>query len=275
MWFVTLGLLILGTIAFRGHARYIKSTGVDPNPTLQELSLESTTLSLTSLGHKTAMADLAFLQSLSEFGKHFGRIRDPDWMLGYLEAIHLLDEDFALPYRWAGMSAMYDGAIDQPGIVVSTQILEEGVEHFPNDWEMHMMLAVNYLFELEPETSEERARYQELGAQHLLTASLLPGAPEELLVSALSSVRRASALGVAHLPQFRQVAANSDDQSRRAAVRFQSIRSSPAILRAIFDRDCELLEWLESPTPSLSTGDVRVLLMVHPDPIYTMPEIPF
>lgn len=264
----TLVLALLLAVAGRGNARYIALAELNPRTRVAEFGLASTGTRIAALEHNTAMADLLFLQALSEFGKHYGSIDAANWMVEYLHTIILLDPGFELAYEWGGTVAMYDGSIDQAGVVVSNEILLDGIERFPTSWRLHFMLAVNYLLEYQAVDEEDRNVHQRLGAEYLLLASQMPEAPDDLVVTALSFMRRIATIGAAHLSSMRRLAWGTGAESNYATAQYQAERSSPPAFSAIVNVDQQVSDLLDAPPATFALGQRDFLLVVHPDPVY-------
>jgi hypothetical protein len=147
------------------------------------------TLSVIGLGHQELMADTIWLRALSYFAVHLTDDKEYLWLDRYIDTIIDLDPNFRMIYIWAGTVTMYGGqVIDNQAILSSNHFLERGLESYPFDWQINFMLGCNYLFELHPNTEEERAVFRLRGGQHLSIASEAPEAPAWLVLTVLSAL---------------------------------------------------------------------------------------
>lgn len=132
------------------------------------------------LGQDTLVATGLWLKALAYFGEHFTRDRKYRWLLTYIETIKALDPRFRRVFEWGGVVVMYGGRIDNNAVRTSNRILEEGVELFPDDWQLAFMLGCNYVFELRSEDKETKRRYIETGIEYVRRAASNPKAPPHL-----------------------------------------------------------------------------------------------
>lgn len=150
-------------------------------------------LRLLALGHNEAMADLLWLNALSFYGRNRITNDDVEWLDPHIDAIVTVDPRFRLVYEWAGAVIMYGGEINNESVMASNRVLERGIERFPYDWSLRMMLGINYVYELIPRTELElelEAGWRRYGAEQLAIGAGLPNAPETLRLASASLLRR-------------------------------------------------------------------------------------
>jgi len=132
-------------------------------------------LRFMSAGYREALADLLFLRAHSYFLSHFFSDRRFTWLTNYYDAITGLDPDNPKIYLWSAQAVKLGQMIDDNAIALSNGFLEDGLERFPRDWQMHLDLGFNLYFEFKG-TSEEAKSLARLRARdHFATAAGLPG----------------------------------------------------------------------------------------------------
>jgi len=263
-----IALLSLAVMA-RVNAVAIRQSDLTPPNRAEAVLPDPRILRLVAIGYPEALADLFWLDGLSFFAEARSSQRDVDFLRPHLRTITTLDPRFELVYEWAATLVMYGAAFTRETVATSTQILEEGVQRFPNSWELQFMLACNYLWEYPAESEEEAAEFRRRGLDAMVRASQLPGAPDWLQSATATLLRR----------NFRW---------------FEAINSARTLLvtgaDATIARDARFqLETLLSPAlnaPDLATRQWRLwaerfsdysiqspqrLAIFHPDPIYLAP----
>lgn len=222
-----------------------------------------TALALISLGHREALADLMWLNALSYFAQHRGRVRDAHWLRPHLQAITHLDPRFELVYAWAATVTMYGGRIDRETVLASNEILTLGIEAFPTSWELHFMLAVNLVFELEALDADERVRNRELGARMMARASALPSAPAFIQGTAAALLRRSAGARESLATAYDALVLSNDDSIRRSA-QSQATLLLPSLDRDGFLRSAEVIR-ASRTEPALAVAPAQLQLLLHPD----------
>jgi hypothetical protein len=150
-----------------------------------------------ALGQETLAASLLWVKALAYFGEHFTRDRQYRWLTAYIDIIVELDPRFRRVFEWAGVAVMYGGRIDNQAVRASNAILERGLEHFPDDWQLAFMLGFNYVFELNTPDPEQKRRNIEIGLEYLRRASNQKGAPPHILGLVASLYKRVGWLEIA------------------------------------------------------------------------------
>ncbi|MBM4321806.1 MAG: hypothetical protein FJ125_18185 [Deltaproteobacteria bacterium] len=146
-------------------------------------------LKAVGLGQDSLVATVLWLKALAYFGDHFERDRKYRWLLTYIDTIKEVDDRFRKVFEWGGVVVMYGGRITNEAVRTSNRILEEGLERFPDDWQMSFMLGCNYSFELHSADPEIKKQHIETGLEYLRRASYNPQAPP-YLVGLVSSLYR-------------------------------------------------------------------------------------
>lgn len=227
------------------------------------------TLRALSLGYPEMAADLVWLDALSFFGEYFKFRHDVDWLGPYLQAITELDPHFELVYHWAGTVVMYGGEINNESVMASSRVLEQGIEQFPYSWELHFMLAINYLNELRPESPEQAAEWRRYGAGMLARAGRLPGAPDWVRSSATTWLRRTSSWDESVDAAEQQLLLSSIAADVQAGRRQLEELLSPSLAMPYLSRrrldNCLATEQRWALQPPVLT------YVLHPDPAWLCP----
>lgn len=188
-----------------------------------------TWLHRAALGHDEAAADLVWMSALVYVGDEYAHRGDVENVYRYADAILYLDPDFRRAYTWAATMGLYRPTaptLDEGRRAV--RFLEQGIERFPNDGELHWELGAAYSFELPSLTHDpaEKARFREIGTEFMTSAARLGAGPRWL---ALSNATRLEALGrldaaIRHLEEM--YALVRDDESREEiATRLEELRA--------------------------------------------------
>ena len=152
---------------------------------------------LLSLGHHEAAADLLWLNALAQFAQTYGLARDPRWMDEHIDAVVGVDPRYRIVYEWAGTIVMYGAVINNDSVNASIRHLDRGLKRFPGDSVLLSMLAVNYLFEYQPESDADKERAQRLGRQALIAAADAPDASSTIRLAAATVARKSGTRGEA------------------------------------------------------------------------------
>ncbi len=187
-----------------------------------------------SLGHRELAADLVYLRAVIYFGSEVAGQREFRWLANYLRTIVELDPRWKTPYRWAGVATMYNGAaITRERVELSSWFLRQGIERFPDDWELPFMLGCNLLFETKPRDAADKARLTAEAAEWIRRSALVGGAPPwaALLAATILKKQGREDAAVRHLEQVYY--ATSDERTR------QEVRNRLVSLKAKIDFDRE------------------------------------
>jgi hypothetical protein len=176
-------------------------------------------LKAMALGHHELVADLVFIRAIIYFGTQFQGRRDYRWLENYLDTIVNLDPKWRTPYKWAGVSTMYDGrTITNESVMQSSHFLTLGVNQFPDDWELPWMLGCNYLFELKTDDPVQRAEWRRIGGEYVRHAALVGGGPQWLPLLAATILRQEGDEQAA-MKHLEEVYYSTSDENTRQEVR--------------------------------------------------------
>jgi hypothetical protein len=179
----------------------------------------ASSLKVLFVDHGELAADLVFLRAVNYVGTELQQRGQGRWLDKYLATITALDPSWRTPYQWAGVVTMYNGRpITNKEVLLSSHFLEEGVRHFPDDWEMAFMLGCNYLFELKTDDPAQKAEWRRIGGEWIRHAALVGGAPPwvPLLAATIMRQEGEEEAAVRHLEQ---VYVTTQDENTRTEVR--------------------------------------------------------
>lgn len=134
-----------------------------------------------ALGHTAAMADVFWIRGVLYFtgeARNLGRFA---WVRQYIELVVALDPGFVDIYRWAGTALLVaDGDVGMPQIELANRFLEQGAEHFPDNWRLPMTAMANCSYYLQTQDPAEQATLKACRLKFLRMAAYRPGAPYTL-----------------------------------------------------------------------------------------------
>ena len=124
-------------------------------------------LRMAALEFKEAAADLLWLQAIQFVGNKDPSGRDYNWFYNVIDRVTDLDPKFAYSYQLGGivLSVLSDH------VDLSNALLEKGLKHNPNDWQIPFHLGFNYLYHIQDPLK---------AAQYMEIASKLEGSPPYL-----------------------------------------------------------------------------------------------
>ncbi|MCK9523381.1 MAG: hypothetical protein M0R76_10130 [Proteobacteria bacterium] len=191
-------------------------------------------LKVFAAGYNEGLADLIWIKSIVYFSEapkaHFGRSEkagraaqahdegaEVNYFLRYIRAVHYLDPWFAAVFSHGGRLALYhEGRISVRSLRASMEILEAGLEKYPNDGELLFALGFLHYYEFQPfaKNDAEKEAMKAQGAELIRRATLATNAPEfaTRLALTLSSRHGMTDLVVAHLEA--QLAAETNPDIR-------------------------------------------------------------
>ena len=193
-------------------------------------------LKVFAAGYNEGLADLIWIKSIVYFSEapkaHFGRSEkagkvahtraddgtEVNYFLRYIRAVHYLDPWFAAVFSHGGRLALYhEGRISLRSLRASMEILEAGLERYPNDGELLFALGFLHYYEFQPfaKNEAEKEAMKAQGAALIRRATLAPNAPKfaTKLALTLSSRHGMTDLVVAHLEA--QLAAETNPDIRK------------------------------------------------------------
>lgn len=128
-----------------------------------------------TLGQHTTAADLSWLKMVQYVGT--SQVANAQWpqLLELLQEVTDLDPEYGYAYEAGGLLLSLTGRIDE-----SDAILEKGMEHVPDRWQLPFFAAFNHWY--------ERGDLMR-GAELLVRAAAIPGSPDYVtnLAARLSS----------------------------------------------------------------------------------------
>jgi len=96
---------------------------------------------LSSLGHPTLAADYYWVQGLQYYGHEPNRAVHYRDLHRFVDLVVTLDPRYESAYRFGGIAVPYNaGRWDWQNAPAAVDILERGVEHFPDNWIFWMQL---------------------------------------------------------------------------------------------------------------------------------------
>lgn len=169
-------------------------------------------LRVFSLGFNEAAADLVWIKTIVYFGQRVGssssKIKGREnFTVNYLTTAVELDPRFRRAYTAGSALTLFQNLeVTEKTVNAAMELLERGVRAFPGDGEILFDLGVMHYYEMRPflpadETHPKTKYHEELGAELIARAALMPGAPPyaRLLSSSLLSKEGMNDLIVEHL----------------------------------------------------------------------------
>lgn len=165
-------------------------------------------LRLFSLGYNEAVADVLWITTIVHFGGKqeqwhaertaalsSGRAAESavNHTVNYVSAVTELDPRFRAAYRHGARLTLYhEGRIRRHTVRQAIEVLERGLEQFPDDGELAFNLGFMHYYELEPffRDEKEKRRHRRIGARLIRRAALLPDAPPYTGLFASTLLRR-------------------------------------------------------------------------------------
>ncbi|MEO6543583.1 MAG: hypothetical protein ABIP05_06000 [Nitrospiraceae bacterium] len=212
-------------------------------------------LRMASLGYRELAADLLWLQAIQVMGERKLSAEAGQWLYQALDRITTLDPKFVRAYE-AGSHALCILVVLPEE---SNRLLEKGMRHNPQEWNLPFLLGINYYFEL---GDDEKA------ATAMARAASLPGAPESL----------------ARLAAKLFVSANSPEQAVELLAKVYQETSDENVRKmleirlkeSVVERDLQILEQAISRYQAdYSRRPERLENLVGPGLLQELPREPF
>ena len=148
-------------------------------------------LRIAVLGYEHVVADLLWIQAIQTMGERKISLEAGRWLAHALDVITTLDPLFTRVYEAGGMAL----SMLVPLYEDSNRLLEKGITHNPQIWQLPFQLGFNYYFHLYDDPN---------AAKYIAMASRLPGAPEYLtpLAARLYVSARAPEVAIDFLTQM-------------------------------------------------------------------------
>lgn len=274
-------LLGLGTAATVARPHAAPSTGSSEGALLLP---DAEVLRLSALGHRTSLADLYWLKLVQYVGNpHEARRGWPD-LETLAELITTLDPHYGYAYQSAGVLLAASDRFE-----ASNRILEKGMVHIADRWELPFLAGFNYWHELGDPPA---------GGRFLLRASKLPHSPGYMgelatrLLSSAGTIEAGLEMLDASLEELSDPLIRGELEHRRdqllAEQALQRLEPIIAEWRGVHDRIPASLEELEDPAildilssrigSSIrfdpSTGAVHSSLLKERLRVYQRPKVP-
>ena len=232
--FVSLGAAMLALVAATEALRARAHAGFDAAQSYEAVYYlpPDETIRFFSLGYDEASADLIWMRALIYFGEEFLHDGSVEHVFEYADAMLTLDPRFRAVYGWVGMAGLYrPTAVDASDAERAAEIMERGVELFPDDGDLAWDLGAVLAFELPPLLEDEAARddARARGMPHLLRASRHGAAPPWMTLanaSILDHLGRTE-LAARHLEEM-YLSVDDPDLRRQIAERIASLREQAA-----------------------------------------------
>ena len=124
-------------------------------------------LRVASLGYQNVVADILWIKVVQHLGNHSETAAGYLWAYHAVDVLTDLDPKFAYAYLATGtVLGVYSNRIQE-----SIRILQKGMEHNPDVWQLPYVVGYDYFYELCDAKN---------GAKYLTLASMIPGAPSYL-----------------------------------------------------------------------------------------------
>jgi hypothetical protein len=124
-------------------------------------------LRIAVLGYQQVVADLLWMQAIQAMGERTVSEEAGHWIAHALDVIATLDPRFVRVYEVGGIAL----TMLVPLVEESNRLLEKGIQHNPEVWQLLFLLGFNQYFDLHDDLK---------AAEYISKASRLPGAPEFL-----------------------------------------------------------------------------------------------
>lgn len=119
------------------------------------------------LGYEHFVADVLWIQAIQAMGERTVSEEAGHWIAHALDVITTLDPKFVRVYEAGGIALVTLVAMPEE----SNRLLQKGISHNPDVWELPFLLGFNYYFELHDDLR---------AAEYIARASRLPQAPAYL-----------------------------------------------------------------------------------------------
>ena len=151
-------------------------------------------LTVMSLGHEEALADLIWMKALIYFGEEFQHEGAVRHVFKYGKSLLQLDPTFKRVYRWVGMAGMYTPAgSSATQIERAIAVLEEGANRFADDGQLAWDAGASIAYEWVPLLDDDDPRIPELKARaqdYMVTAARLGAGPDWLVLNNATQLKK-------------------------------------------------------------------------------------
>ena len=189
-------------------------------------------LRVFSLGYTEAAADLVWVKTIVYFGEKIGAKTEggAHQMMNYLMTAVVLDPKFRSCYTAGSTLTLFqeNGRVVRRSIEMAFELLERGIQEFPDDGEIFFTLGFMHYYEMarflseDPEDPEPR-KHRELGRYYIGRSALMPGAPPYAAMLAATLMMKGG-IDAAVLEHLKAMLIRETDPSIRQAL-IEKIRS--------------------------------------------------
>lgn len=179
LWIIgTFILLIIGWLHFkisldiiRAERPYIYETNYSlPSPSL---------IRVTTLNYRSAAADMLWIGGVQFVASNIVARRKSEAMTEYAKAVIVLDPYFYKVYSWHSAARMLAVGYPSPrDIEAANDLLEVGMQWFPNDWRLPYEATVNYIGFNKDVDIPTRIKQLKRGIKFAEAAASISGSPE-------------------------------------------------------------------------------------------------
>jgi hypothetical protein len=150
-------------------------------------------------------------------------------------------------------------------VLLSSHFLQEGVKHFPADWELAFMLGCNYLFELRTDDPQKKEAWRRQGAEWIRHAAIVGGAPPWVPLLA-ATIMRKEGQEEAAVRHLEEVYLTTQDERTREEVknRLVALKAKLDFAKEERERNAFLKAWKE--TLPYVPPDLFVIIGARPSP---------
>ena len=124
-------------------------------------------LRVASLGYQGVVADFLWIQAIQAMGERKVSEEAGRWIYRALDVVTTLDSKFVQAYEAGGLALCTLVVLPEE----SNALLEKGMKHNPQVWQLPFYMGINYYFELGDDAK---------AAEYIAQAARLPEAPEYL-----------------------------------------------------------------------------------------------
>jgi hypothetical protein len=178
-------------------------------------------LRVAALGYQAVVADFLWLQAIQAMGERKISEEAGRWLYRTLDVVTTLDPKFVRAYEAGGLALCTLVVLPDE----SNALLEKGMKHNPQVWQLPFYAGINYYFEFRDDAK---------AGEYIARAARLPGAPPQLaLFSArlLASSREPQAA----IEMLAQLYDQTEDENLRRTL-------DRRLKETIVERDLQLLE---------------------------------
>jgi len=223
-------LLLCGAAAGWAHRRAQNARDAYPEAEERAYAPPARAARLLSLGHNELAADLYWAKTLVYYGGSMEKQTDLPDVETLLALVNRFDPHFRRPYWRGAYGLVYrQGPATAEEFQASVDILERGLQTFPEDWELTWLLGLRYYLDVKSDDPVKQREYKELGASYIEKAMRLPRAPSDLPVLAATLRTRLGQRDRA-LRELREMILTQTDPAAREQLiaKYRSLASADA-----------------------------------------------